>query len=412
MGTQFNLAANGDLDLSIIGVIGDGWDAESVTAKAVRKALASAPKAETIRVHVDSPGGSFFEGLAIYQMLQEHQARVEVTVGARAASAASLVAMAGDEISLHETSTMLVHNVWTIAIGEASELRKVADDLDLLSESAVTAYAARTDKKADEIRSLMAENRYMGADEALKLGFCTKIRKAKKGAQSLSEREVRAELEEMRGQQLTLAGMQRIAAMAPPHNPPAPEAPEATSNEDTMKFAMILAALGLPEGATEEQAVGAISQTKAASAERDVLLREIGADSVDAAKGTLAALKGATERAEKAETELAETKTKAEQQERDGIVAKLRAEGKVTPAQEKDLLPTLNLAGLKAFAATAPKVLGKSDRREPGNGGGSGAGKRWEDMTAAEQRQLWLEDEDAARAALDEYNTRQRGSAA
>lgn len=396
MGTQFKLAANGDLEISIVGVIGDDWAEDPITAESIRKALKAAPKVDTIRVHVDSPGGSFFEGLAIYQMLQEHQARVEVTVGARAASAASLVAMAGDEVSMHETSVMLVHNVWTIAIGEASELRKAADDLDLLSESAVTAYAARTGKSADEVRSLMAENRYMGADEALKLGFCTKIRKAKKGAQSLTEREVKAEVDAMRTRQLASAGALRIAAMAPPQQTQPLEGKEQSKMEPNL----ILAALGLSEGATAEQVSAFATQSRAAMSDRDALLALLGVDSLDAARGTVAAFQSAKERAEKAEAELSATNAKLEQQERDQIVAKLRTDGKVTPAQEKDLLPTLNLVGLKAFAATAPKVLGKSDRREPGNGppvpesAETWRGKTYDQLSNRERSELHAEDEE------------------
>jgi hypothetical protein len=242
----------------------------------------------------------------------------------------------------------------------------------------------------------MDEDRYMDADEALAWGFATKVLapKAKPVSMGDAKAAVRAMFEQMKAEARArlmsrssallvstssdTQGLGDASATGPDTQPP-------VGKENDMDSKLILAALGLPEGATPEQVSAFATQARAATTERDALLQAIGADSIDAAKGTLAALKGATERAEKAEAELAAEKTKTEKQERDQIVAKLRAEGKVTPAQEKDLLPTLNLAGLKAFAATAPKVLGKSDRREPGSGPVTSDGaETWRGKTYAE----------------------------
>jgi len=134
-----------------------------------------------------------------------------------------------------------------------------------------------------------------------------------------------------------------------------------------MQLAVILAALSLSEGATEAQVLSSINGLKASADAGTKALTLLNAKSVDEAEGTIAALNAAKEQGAKDAAELNSLREKSEQNERDGIVAKLEAEGKVTPAQKKDLLPNLSLAGLKSFAATAPKVLGSDGKTEPRN---------------------------------------------
>lgn len=469
MTVTHKMASDSVLELTLVGVVGDGWSDEPITKKAVRKALKDAPNATLIKVHLDSFGGSYFEGLAIYQMLAEHPARVEVEIGACAASAASLIAMAGDEISLHETSTMLVHEVWTVAIGKAKDLRQEADDLDLLSGQAALAYSARTGMSEEDVTALMAEDRFMGAEECLKLGFCTKVRKAKtKGKANqaaLTESYVRSQVEQIRADAEERLGSGRLAALAPepaepesqpepqtPTNSPAPRAPatdnraEAVPQQETHPMAGLLAAtiitaLALSANATEDDAVSAISKLKAdadagkrlvgatkaktadealgtiaalqANAEQTdgdgyvKVMAALGASSPDEAIGTIEAFKAAKERLAEAEAALADLTQQREQGERDEIVAKLEADGKCTPAQKKNLFPSLSLAGLKAFAATAVPVLRGDGLREPGVRTPL-ASKTWEQMTAAEQRELHDTDRAAYDAALSAHKNRQQ----
>lgn len=376
-------ALGDSLELVIDGIIGDMWAEDPVTAEGVRKALATMPDAKAITVHVNSPGGDFFDGLQIYQLLDSHPARVTVRIGALAASSASLIAMAGDEIIAHETSQFLVHDPWTIAAGNEADFRKLADDLHTLSGSLVLAYQARTGMGEKELRSLMAEDRYMSAAEALKLGFLTSVTQAK-AKESVTPEQARAQLTSLRAH-----ARQRLAAMAAVQD--STQAPGAEEN-DTVKNEAIIAALGLTEGAQDADIQSAIAALRASSDGAQKVLAAAGAKTVDEAVGILAALKGADERAQAAETALADLRAKAEQADRDGIVATLRAEGKVTPAQEKDLLPALSLEALKAFARTAPKItaLTKDNLSEPG--AGAPVTKAFKDMSAAEQRELALSD--------------------
>jgi len=188
------------LHLEINGVIGEGWAEDSVSVKAFRAALEKHQGVKTIRLSINSPGGSFFDGLTMYQLLQESPARVIVDVGAVAASAATLPMMAGDEITMRESSVMLVHPVWTVVLGNASELRKAAADLDTLSDSAVRVYAARTGMREAVVSALMTEDRFMGAEEAHKLGFCNAVikSKGKVSSRALTELEVRDSLASVR----------------------------------------------------------------------------------------------------------------------------------------------------------------------------------------------------------------------
>jgi hypothetical protein len=156
---------------------------------------------------------------------------------------------------------------------------------------------------------------------------------------------------------------------------------------------LFLAALGLPEGATSDQVVAFATAAKASSEAQAKLLATVEAVSIDEAVGKIAALKGANERAQAAETQLSEMRAEAEKVERAGIVEKLRADGKVTPAQEQSLLPALSLESLKAFAATAPAILKGDGHREP-NAGKSYAGKAYAEMTNLERAELHADDPD------------------
>ncbi|MEN6535492.1 MAG: head maturation protease, ClpP-related [Bryobacteraceae bacterium] len=455
---SYKMAANSDIELNISGVIGDGWSEDPVTAEAIRKVLKDNPKTQNIKAHIDSSGGSFFEGLAIYQLLADHPANVDVTIGARAASAASLIAMAGDSISMHETSTMLIHPVWTIAMGNAEEMRKVANDLDTLSGASVKAYAARTGMSDEATTALLNEDRYMTADEALKMGFCTVVRKAKgKGepTKALSEKELRSEVEQMRTSAQASLRTLRMAASAPsvqpdpssggsnsPKEPPVPSAPASNSNEEKhMNLALLAAALGLPEGATETDVSNKIAQLKAsteacagllamlkvetpqaalgvvgalqsneANADSEGyarVLEGLGAKNSEGAMGKIAALNDAKERLAVLETEAADASAKRTQDERASIVQKLKDDGKLTPAQEEATwFKSLTIEGLKAFAETAVPVL-KGDGRKQARST-SLASKKWEDMTTEEQRQLHDSDPAAFDAAYSEYNARNR----
>ena len=130
---------------------------------------------DTINLSINSPGGDVFAGVAIYNALRSSGKKVNVKVLGIAASAASLIAMAGDEIEMPENAMMMIHNPWSFAMGDADELRATADVLDKIGNSLVGTYAARSGKDEDEIKALLDAETWMSAQEAVEMGFATKV---------------------------------------------------------------------------------------------------------------------------------------------------------------------------------------------------------------------------------------------
>ncbi|MFO7178990.1 MAG: Clp protease ClpP [Pseudomonadota bacterium] len=168
-------SGGGELELAIMDVIGGGWFWEGITAKKVKRALDAAPNVGLIRVLINSPGGVVWDGVAIHALLKRHRARVEIEVLGEAASAASVVAMAGDRISVHEGAFFMVHEAWTVAGGKAAELRETADLLDKINDSMVDLYTRRTGKPREQIVELVRAETWMSAQDAFARGFADEV---------------------------------------------------------------------------------------------------------------------------------------------------------------------------------------------------------------------------------------------
>lgn len=155
----------------------DDIGAYGVSAKDFIAALRSIA-APVIKLSINSPGGSVFDALAMYNALRQHPAEIVVDVKGVAASAASLVAMAGDRIIMPANAFMMIHNPWSVAAGNADELRDFADTLDKISAALVGIYATRTGQGEDKVRELLAAETWMTAAEAKELGFADEILEA------------------------------------------------------------------------------------------------------------------------------------------------------------------------------------------------------------------------------------------
>jgi len=127
--------------------------------------------APELKVRLFSPGGYIDEGMQIYNALRRHPARVIIEIDAQAASIASVIAMAGDEIRMAETAFMMIHDPWSGVMGDASEMRKQADILDQLKGAIVLAYSKRTGLDAAKIEEMMTEETWMIAADAVSMGF-------------------------------------------------------------------------------------------------------------------------------------------------------------------------------------------------------------------------------------------------
>lgn len=179
MSKFYNLIRNNDTTttLELLDAIGADW---GIAASEFARELSAVDTPE-IRVVVNSLGGSVFEGLTIYNLLAQHEARVTVEVVGVAASIASVVAMAADELLVSENAWMMIHNPWSLLIGDSDEMRKTADLLDALTGSLIKAYMRRAKEGYDEeyFRAAMAEETWYDAGEAEKV-FGAKVVKAKK----------------------------------------------------------------------------------------------------------------------------------------------------------------------------------------------------------------------------------------
>ncbi len=144
---------------------------------------------ETINLYVNSPGGSVFEGITIHNMLKRHNARVIATVDALAASIASVIIMAADEVRMPSNTMLMIHNPWTFAIGNAAELRKQADDLDRIGESAIQTYLDKSGDKLDEsnLKEMLDAETWLSADEAFEYGLCDVVEESNDVAASISD---------------------------------------------------------------------------------------------------------------------------------------------------------------------------------------------------------------------------------
>lgn len=161
--------------ISMFDVIGqDFWTGEGVTAKRVASALRNMG-AGPVTVNVNSPGGDMFEGLAIYNLLREHKGEVTVKVLGLAASAASVIAMAGDEVQIARAGFLMIHNAWVLAIGNRHDLREMADTLEPFDRAMADIYAARTGEEQKAMAKLMDSETWIGGSDAVDGGFADSL---------------------------------------------------------------------------------------------------------------------------------------------------------------------------------------------------------------------------------------------
>lgn len=164
-------AAEDDASISIFDVIGeDWWTGEGVTSKRIAGALRAIGDRDVV-VNINSPGGDYFEGLAIYNLLREHKGRVTAKIVGIAASAASVIAMAADEIQIARAGFLMIHNTWIVAMGDRHALREAAEWLEPFDQTGADIYAARTGQDIAEIGAMLDKETWIGGAEAVEQGF-------------------------------------------------------------------------------------------------------------------------------------------------------------------------------------------------------------------------------------------------
>jgi ATP-dependent protease ClpP protease subunit len=156
----------------------DSWGGEwGISAREFTQALTEAGDVESIALHINSPGGECYEGIAIMNQLRRHPAKVTAVVDGLAASAASFIAAGVDEVVMAPNSEMMIHDAWGIALGPASEMREAAERLDRISNNIAGVYAERPDSPADADawRQLMLAETWFSAQEAVTAGLADRV---------------------------------------------------------------------------------------------------------------------------------------------------------------------------------------------------------------------------------------------
>lgn len=188
------------LDIYVNDIIGDWIDElinewyglkATLTSKAFLNELSGiADSVTTIRLHINSPGGDVFSALTIANALRDQQRTkgrtVETYVDGLAASAASIIAMAGSKVHMADNALLMIHNPWTVAMGEAKDMREAAATLDTIRGAIIASYQWHSQLETDAIAALMDATTWMSADEAVERGFATDSIQGLKAAASIT----------------------------------------------------------------------------------------------------------------------------------------------------------------------------------------------------------------------------------
>lgn len=182
---NYRVVAKGDAaDIYLYDSIGSFFGISAKQFAADLKALGSV---KTVNLRVNSDGGDVFDGRAIFTQLAQHPARVIAHVDGLAASIASLIVMAADEIRMAEGAFVMIHNAWGVALGNADEMRRYALLLDSVDQTLVDSYVKRTKNSADDIRAWMAAETWMDGADAVAKGFADVLDESVKVAASVRE---------------------------------------------------------------------------------------------------------------------------------------------------------------------------------------------------------------------------------
>lgn len=239
----YSLAVNKDNKEASIYIYGDivswEWFESDVSSYTLAKEIEALPEGiETINVFINSYGGEVAEGLAIYNQLRRHKAKVKTYCDGFACSAASVVFMAGDERIMSNASLLMIHNAWLLTAGDSNQLRKDADDLETINAASMQAYMNHVNITEEELKKMMDEETWISAADALEMGFATSVVNAALG---------KAANQNLKKRMVEMILKQQAAARAAQTQEPKHPAPEPPANADPIpqknKLKNLLAAL-------------------------------------------------------------------------------------------------------------------------------------------------------------------------
>lgn len=170
-GKEANINIYGDISSDSIG---EG----SISSSSLANELEQLDKnINTINVYINSYGGEVAEGIAIYNQLKRHPAKINTYCDSFACSIASVIFMAGDKRIMYDNALLMIHNAWTCISGNSSDFRKAADDLDKISKASVNIYLSKINISREDLERMMDEETWITSEEALSMGFATQILK-------------------------------------------------------------------------------------------------------------------------------------------------------------------------------------------------------------------------------------------
>ena len=169
-----------EAEITIYGQIGEPWwfedEEDYMGLKRFKKIMDKIKNVNSFTIRINSPGGSVFDGIGIYNLIKAHKASTKkIIIDGMAASIASVIALAGTELVMGEGTMIMIHNPATCVCGEAKDMRKAADILDSVRDQIVSIYVARTNLEKDKLVQMMEDETWFGAEEAIEWGFADSV---------------------------------------------------------------------------------------------------------------------------------------------------------------------------------------------------------------------------------------------
>ena len=252
-----------------------------------------------INLHIHSPGGNVFDGIAIYNLLKNHPANVTVYIDGLAASMASVIAMAGNEVIMPENAMMMIHKPWGIQGGDAEDMRKYADLLDKVENTLIPAYANKTGKTPEELAEMLSAETWLNGKECVEQGFADKLAEPLVAMASIKSRKLE-DFEKMPNEiKNMLFKPQGNAGASAPQETPTPAAPvnqaptapvdntaqvQAELNKRNADIKAVFAPFGTTHNDLLVECLGDLTIT--ADQAKDKLLAKLGAGTTPSATAT------------------------------------------------------------------------------------------------------------------------------
>lgn len=218
-------------DIYIYDEIG-GW---GISARRFTEDLISLGNLSHINLHIHSPGGEVFDGIAIYNQLKNYSATITVYIDGLAASMASVIAMVGDTVIMPKNAMMMIHKPWGVSWGDANDMREYADLLDKLENVLIPAYVAKTGKTTEEITAMLEQETWLDGDECVEHGFADKVIEPVKAMASLTSKRIEefSSMPSVIKNQITPKNTTKPTQQPQPNSSPEPQPSASFADEQT-----------------------------------------------------------------------------------------------------------------------------------------------------------------------------------